>query len=514
VNDLKHRIETLFTIPDKKNRVVKFKLWKNQADFLERAEAPGAPRRRVHLKSRQVGESSIIQGRNYLDAMSTPNFTVLVICQDKATRELFRFHARHHWDDLNRRKIAPTKGTDNEDMMEFPILGSRIIFETAEGQGVGRAWTVNRLHATEVAHWKHPAKTLTGAMQSVPDDGEIDIESTPYGAGGPFHRAVKAAAEGKEFEDAVWEFFFYPWWWTAEYTDNNNEPLDDLSEHEEWLIGEHNLTFGQIRWRRKKATELEMAGEPFEQEYPEDYLTCFLGGAKLVFSAETIKAVMRDVREPVAKVNPNDPSKPGQLWVWKKPRGSRHYIIPADISEGIGQDKFAAPVIDNETLEVVAAYYDDRTDPVEAARVLDGMGRWYNNALVCPETAPGVGYTTGKRLELDYSYPNLYYHIDPRTGHLGDVGWKTDARTRPLIQGALMDHVPTNSVLIRDPRAVSEMSSLVWESGEDSSKRPKMKAVSGEHDDYVMALGIGLCVREITPMGPRPEPQAGIRRLQ
>lgn len=513
---LEREIRASLTIPDKFSRVVDFRPWPNQLNYIRRVEADNPPLRRVHLKARQVGESAIIIARNLMQAARTPNFTVLIICQDKPTRELFRFRCKHHLKDLERRNIAPHVGTDNEDMLEFDLLGSRILFETAEGQGVGRAWTINRLHATEVAHWKHPAKTLTGALQSVPSTGEVDIESTPYGAGGPFHRCVQSALAGEEYGQSHWELFFYPWWETAEYTGADDSEIEDLTEHEQLLMREHGLGFGHIRWRRGKEAELIVAGEPFEQEYPEDPITCFLGGRRMAFPMDVIRNFMDMVKDPVEKVNPRHPDEPGRLWVWKKPRGPQRYMIPADISEGVGQNYFAAPVIDVVTNEVVAAYYDNTVDPVSAADILDAMGRWYNDALLVPETWPGIGYVVGKDLETKWNYPNLYYHIDPRNeGQVGDVGWRTDARTRPMIQGALMDHIPTYSLIIYDQRAISEMSSLVWSGDAESGKRPKLEAVPGEYDDYMIALGIGMVARDLTGFArTRPAPQHGRRRLR
>lgn len=511
---LERRLRTILTIPDKFNRVVPFHPWPNQCDYLARVEAANPPRRRVHLKARQVGESAIILGRNMLDVLDTPNLTVLVICQDKPTRELFRFRCRHHLADFKRRGFNFSVGTDNEDMLEFDKLGSRILFETAEGQGVGRAWTINRLHATEVAHWKHPAKTLTGALQSVPSTGEVDIESTPYGAGGPFHRCVQSALQGKEYGESHWELFFYPWWETAEYVAPSDDPIADLTEHEKFLMEKHDLTFAHIRWRRGKEAELDVAGEPFEQEYPEDPITCFLGGRRLAFRMPVIKEYMDNVRDPVKKCNPKDIDKPGKLWIWKEPRAPQRYMIPADISEGIGEDYFAAPVMDAVTCEIVASYYCNRTDAVEAADILAAMGKLYNNALLIPETRPGIGYATGKRLEA-LNYPNLHYHTDPDSGAVGDVGWHTDTKTRPLIQGALIDYIPTYSLITWDERFVNEMASLVWMSEEGSAKRPRLEAVPGEYDDYMMAVGIGLVVRDMTGYAAgTPAPQPGRRPLR
>ncbi len=498
------RIEALFTIPDKHNQIVPFIMWKNQRDFLSRALRSNASRRRAHLKARQVGESSIIVAKNAMQAMTTPNTTVLVIAQDGPTKALFRFHYKHHLRDLERQGLAPAVGEDNKDMLEFPGLGSRILFETAEGEGVGRAWTVNLLHCTEVAHWKHPVETLTGALQSVPEDGEIDIESTPNGAGGVFHNIIKAAGAQRQAQlGGRWELFFYPWWETDEYISGDDSPLYDLNTHEAWLMAEYGLTFAHIRWRRVKAEELSFTGKPFEQEYPEDPITCFAAGSHSPFKMGVIQRLMRDVRPPIFKGLPaNDRDtfrKYGQhLWIWKEPQPGRDYIIPADISEGFGDDFMAAPVLDYRTLEVVAAYYDNETNTVEASELLDRLGHFYNNALLVPESN-NMGYAVCKDLENKYQYENLYYTIDPRRPeYVGDVGWRTDKRTRPMMQSALMEHIPSGNVIIYDERGVQDLISLVWKK-ESEDARPRLEAMPGEHDDYAMALGIGLVAREFQP---------------
>lgn len=499
------RIEELLTIPDKYTRIVPFKLWTNQRNFITRATAPSHSKRRVHLKPRQVGESAIIVANNAMDAMTTPNFTVLVIAQDAPTLKLFRAHYKQHLNDLRRIGYAPRVGEDNADMLEFPDLSSRVLFETAEGEAVGRAWTVNRLHCTEVAHWLHPVDTLTGALQSVPMDGEVDIESTPKGAGGVFHNIVKTALTDREAGiGGHWELFFYPWWETSEYISEKTDPIPDLTVQERYLMKTHGLTYAHIHWRRMKAAELALTGKPFEQEYPEDPITCFAAGGQSPFKMDTIQRLLRDSREPIERGLPPREGMHGRmyadsLWIWKEPVPGRQYLIPADISEGCGLDYLAILVLDYITLEVVAALYDNMTNPTDAATVMAEIGYYYNKALLAPETYPGIGYATGKVLENSIQYPNLYYGVDPRRPeYVGDVGWRTDARTRPMMQSALIKFVASGNVVCWDKRGLQELVSLVWTKATEDS-RPRLEAMPGEHDDYAMALAIGLEVRELQP---------------
>lgn len=73
-----------------------------------------------------------------------------------------------------------------------------------------------------------------------------------------------------------------------------------------------------------------------------------------------------------------------------------------------------------------------------------------------------------------------------------------------MIQSALMEHIPSGSLMLWDKRGLQELVSLVWvRKGEGS--RPRLEAMPGEHDDYAMALGIGLNVREFQPPVTNPE---------
>ncbi len=84
--------------------------------------------------------------------------------------------------------------------------------------------------------------------------------------------------------DSEYTLHFYPWWWQAEYTlAHDGLPLDYTAD-EQTLIARHNLTPGQILWRRRKKQQL---GRLFDQEYPEDPYTCFLTSGGDVFGDVT-----------------------------------------------------------------------------------------------------------------------------------------------------------------------------------------------------------------------------------
>lgn len=66
------------------------------------------------------------------------------------------------------------------------------------------------------------------------------------------------------------------------------------------------------------------------------------------------------------------------------------------------------------------------------------------------------------------------------------------------MQSALIKFVAGGNVICWDKRGLQELVSLVWKQATEDS-RPRLEAMPGEHDDYAMALAIGLVVREFQP---------------
>jgi len=68
------------------------------------------------------------------------------------------------------------------------------------------------------------------------------------------------------------------------------------------------------------------------------------------------------------------------------------------------------------------------------------------------------------------------------------AGFSTTSKTRPLIISALDNYMKDKDILIRSNRLIDELFTFVWHNG-----RPE--AMRGYNDDLIMALSIGLWVR-------------------
>jgi phage terminase large subunit len=95
----------------------------------------------------------------------------------------------------------------------------------------------------------------------------------------------------------------------------------------------------------------------------------------------------------------------------------------------MGSDRFTAQVLDNTTGRQVAVLRH-QFDEVLYARQLFCLGRYYNRALLAPET----NFSTFPVQELTrLDYPNLYRREVPDTfrGPCGMLGFATTAKTGP-----------------------------------------------------------------------------------
>ena len=191
------------------------------------------------------------------------------------------------------------------------------------------------------------------------------------------------------------------------------------------------------------------------------------------------------------------------LWVWSHPKPSGNYSVIVDPARGDGSDETAIEVIDNDTLEQVAEYLG-YIDTREAGRRAVALAHEYNNALLTIENK-NVGWDTVQEV-INIGYNNLYYsfknadmYIDPikhikRNYDLKDKedmipGFSTDTKNRPLIISKLEINLRGKHVIIKSIRLLNQLKTFNWING-------KAQALVGYHDDAIMALGIGLYVRD------------------
>jgi hypothetical protein len=175
-------------------------------------------------------------------------------------------------------------------------------------------------------------------------------------------------------------------------------------------------------------------------------------------------------------------------------------MVVADVARGDGADFSTAQVIDIQDSSQVAEYRG-KIETKDFGNFLTVLATEYNNALLVIENS-NVGWATIQQV-IDRGYQNLFYmsndlkYIDVerqmsnkyyRDEKQMVAGFSQTSRTRPLIISALDTYMNDKDILIRSNRLIDELFTFIWNNG-------RAEAMKGYNDDLVMALAIGLWVR-------------------
>src|ERR1700733_4205791 len=425
-------------------------------------------RANIVLKARQMGISTWVAGRFFLKMVTQPGtLSVQVAHTQEAAEEIFRVVRRFHSElpkELREGVLRTSRA--NARSLVFPELDGEYRVETAGDPNAGRGLTVQNLHCSEVARWPGDARaTLAGLLATMPAErGEVVLESTAQGAHGCFYEEwMGAEANG-------WVRHFFPWWWEASYRLDAGE--DAESEEERALLSKHGLTREQIAFRRRLQRQFGMLAR---QEYPESADDCFLASGSCVFDAEAIDRRLREAPAPVER------RWAGTLEVWLKPMAGREYLVAVDPAGGGSEGDYAAMQVLDAATGLQCAEFQGRCGLLEIAERAATIGREYNGATLIVERnnhgAGVIAYLTGV-----VQYARLYEQD-------GQPGWLTTALSRPRAVGQVERLLGEGAESVMSARLLREMKTFVRDA------RGRTGAAEGQHDDLVMAMGIGLAVR-------------------
>ena len=449
-------------IRGKSARVQSLKVNAAQRDY-----AKHAAKRNIVLKARQLGITTYVAARFFLNCITRPGTLCVQVAHDqRSAEEIFRIVHRMlanlpEW----LRKGALATSHANVRQIVFPHIDSSYRVETAADPNAGRGLTIQNLHCSEVARWpRDAAETLASLRAAVPPDGEIVLESTANGAGGFFYE------EWQRAEEMGYSRHFYPWWWEPSY--KRQVEIVEFSEEEVELMKAYQLTAEQIGFRR------EMKGtfkRRFAEEYAEDAESCFLTSGECAFE---IAAVEQRLKDPSTLTDSRDN---GRLLVFLPAKEEKEYIIGVDPAGGGAEGDYSvAQVIDRAT-GMQCAELRGHFTPEEMAARTAVLAREYNQALVAVERN-NHGHAVLAVMALNHADLHVY-----RVG--AQAGWLTSAATRPWMVENFAAVLAAAPFLFASPRLLGECRTFIRRSDGNPA------AASGAHDDTVMAMAIALAVR-------------------
>lgn len=424
--------------------------------------------RNIVLKARQMGLSTWIAGRFFLKTITQPGTLTLEVAHtQEAAEDLFRMVHRFYAGLPERlRKGALKTSRANVRSLVFPKIDCEYRVETAGDPNAGRGLTVQNLHCSEVARWPGDgADVLAGLRASLPANGEVVLESTANGAYGCFYD------EWMHADETGYVRHFFPWWWEPEYVSGSGGAgiLDDA---EQALVEKHGLTLGQIAFRRGIQKQF---GRLRAQEYPENADECFLSSGACVFDVEAIDRRMAAMSEPIER------RWNGDLEIWFPVLAEKEYLVAVDPAGGGMEGDYCAMQVIEKVTGLQCAEFHGRIGLFEIAQRASQLGTEYNHALLAVERN-NHGHAVLAYLRSVDAGANVYAHD-------GLAGWLTTSITRPAMMDAVGQALIDNAGIFSSRRLLRECRTFV----RDAAGR--VEAAAGEHDDCLMAMGIGLAVR-------------------
>lgn len=467
------------------------------------------PVRIIVLKARQMGISTIIEAIIYafVSRMSGVNACVVADDLDGANyifemQKLFQEKLDNH--------LKPKPRHSNEKKLAFSGLNSQIVIDTADNPNVGRKYTFQFAHLTEVARWqKSLDELLTGLGHAIPNSRGtmVFLESTANGYNEFYDLWVKAKQGGTD-----WIPVFLAWWEFPEYAlkleSGQFYPIDNIKfvtplAKEEFLKEEfeikkkYNLTDEQLNWRRWDIVN-NCSGDinKFRQENPACWEEAFIATGDLFFNREALKrqeirkplAIGNIVREEGRYVFREDLA--GLFRIYEFPQKGEQYIITGDPAEGLEHGDKASGVSLNKRTNKTACIYNHNIPPDRFEEDLIKMANYYNEGIIACENK-GYGYSINQGLYKRYG--KVYRKIKTKKGFKEptfELGWNTNRITRPQMLAQLAEEISEDSTDLLDIDLINQCWVFI-----NNAKRGQPEAEKGKCDDLVMARAIAGQVR-------------------
>lgn len=366
----KEFIETYLKVFDKtKQKNVPFKLNKAQDELLKLLTNENRSRIIV-LKARQLGISTFIRAWHFYNWITTKEPLKLgVIAHTEDGAKGLHGIDKRFYDGLHEGlKIPITKS--NTRVLEAKVSKAALEAYSADAKGGSRSHVFIKTHLSEFAFYSDQVEALAQITSSA-GENEIIIESTPNIPNDKFHELILDGLSNRN----EWKIAFFPWSIQNEYSIKNTLLKEaDLTEEEQILKKEHNLSIPQIAWRRNQIKTL--GEEKFKREYPLTVQDAFDGAEYVSFFSKSL----------IQKIYP---VSLGDLEIRKYKDGdvkqNTNYVIGVDTSAGVGKDFSAFSIVNTITRSPALHFLSNQITIKSYAHKVYEYARKYNNAKIIIE---------------------------------------------------------------------------------------------------------------------------------
>jgi hypothetical protein len=493
------------------------------------------PCRIIILKPRQKGSSTISTGLLYHTLSSRTANGAVIGGEYKQGAVLWR--KLQGYEEHDEFQWKEGKGHIDEEKGKWPN-GSYLGLATARNKFAGVASTNQFLLITELAKWAaegvaNASHVLSEILKTVHDvkGTTVIIESTAYGANGPYYEHWQSAHTFEEFKvrRSGYVKIFAPWFafddsrispaWPKALRDEqiwklkiDPKEIDDYVKT--WKLDDEQLSWMLFAIEDKCEKDFDI----FKQDYPSDEETAFLKSGRCRFNGAGVKHLKSLIRDPeygVLEIDDNRVSwrvtdkQEAMFYCYENPRPGMEYLGICDPAKGANRTSGKDP--DRHSVGILRKGYHDRE------------GRWHRPKLVARIRAPirwDIDVVAEQFWRLLLYYGNtggcaalveenmdagiienllarganvltrkVFNHSEQKETEL--LGWFTNEKTRDYAIQALARAVREfdtegDGIDIEDEHAVGEIESFIIGPG----GRPE--AAQGCHDDDVLMLAIGL----------------------
>lgn len=526
-------------------------------DAISWCELNGQPCRLIVLKPRKEGATTALVGKSYHLLRGTEAHLLQIGDQLQTTQtmwDMLRTYGENDGFDGWPGKVKRMTASASAGHAAW-THGSTAWTETAGDKRAGQSKTPTIIHAEEVAHWgrdgaaANASDTMLALLNAIADipSTYVFVSSTANGTGNwyyrTYHGAVSLADRVAGKRGNGWIRIFMPWhksqWSRTELTPAQADEIEaTLTDAEKRGVKLWGWRPDQIAWRREQiASKCDGDEGKFSQEQPPDEVECFLTSGRPVFSVDGMTRLELLARKATPTTGFLERTATGLLFrpdetdgwlvVWELPTIGNSYLASLDTCRHEQADGAKDP--DAHSFWMLRASRKNEHGQMENARaacrirhpcrwdaavLADKIAlvlQWYGRPMLVPEMNAG-GEVVDKLRDLglggEIYRREKFDRVNP--GKTTDVvGWWTDDQTRPLIVTALQVALREENFDLECPVAVNQMRTFV------RNARGKAAASSGNHDDDVMALGIGLvCLSDSAKRLMPPAPIAMQQRVQ
>jgi hypothetical protein len=409
-------------------------------------------------KARQLGLTWILAAYSDWKAMYHEGAVVLLFSQGQAEAGVFLSKCKFIYNELPEH-LKVSLGTDSSIAMTFPSMNSKIT-ALPSTLNAGRSETATVVIEDEAAFHEHLDANYAAVKPTIDAGGQLIQVSTinKKNLGSLFAQIFRDAWYGKGkngFKAAFYGPFCRP-------------GRDDA-----WYR----------RMRAEAPDTSEMSAEFFvSQEYPRTVEEMLAPSRVLsAFDPEALAAMLEDVKKPVETHGP--------INIYQKHSVGKRYSAGSDVSHGVGQDSSVTTILDVGTGTIVADIHSNVISPEEFAERSVKLMEMYDNPIWAIERNEWGILAVRKAQEL--GYPRLYEPKNKGGKPTGRVGWDTNALTRPLMWGELIDAVKQRLINILSARGLEEFSAVI----RNPDKEGRIEAMRGANDDYPTSAAIAFQMR-------------------